>query len=91
MDLKDGYILEEVGTTRLLKRPGGHLLAAFGERVDPGNIRRVAEADGRYLGAVERQERYAASSDAESVMLFSEEVRQARVGYLAALEAAYRG
>ena len=48
MDLQPGYELEELGQNLLLKRPNGYVLAAFGERVKPENIGRVAEADEKF-------------------------------------------
>src|SRR5919107_1012945 len=54
MDLQPGYELEELGQNLLLKRPNRYVLAAFGKRVKPENIQRVAKADEKYLRAVER-------------------------------------
>ena len=42
----------------LLKRPNGYVLAAFGKRVRPENIQRVAKADEKYLRAVERMDKF---------------------------------
>ncbi len=89
--LPQGYKLEEVGQNLLLKRPKGYVLAAFGEGVKPENILRVARADQKYLAAVEVAERYSLGADAETVLLFGEDVGQARKEFLLALEAAYRG
>jgi hypothetical protein len=91
VELPQGYKLEEVGQNLLLKRPKGYVLAAFGEAVKPENIVRVAKADQKYLRAVERAERYSRTADAETVLLFGEDVEQARIEFLLALEAAYRG
>jgi hypothetical protein len=91
MDLQPGYELEELGQNLLLKRPNGYVLAAFGERVKPENIRRVAKADEKYLRAVERKEKFGLASDSETVLMFSEEVKEARTEFLLALEVAYRG
>ena len=75
---------------RVLKRPGGYVLAAFGSGVSPENIRRVAEADKRYLEAKELDSKFGLGGDPESAFLFAEDVREAREKYLLALEAAYR-
>src|ERR687893_919234 len=90
-DLPRGYELEELGQNLLLKRPNGYVLAAFGEGVKPENIQRVAKADEKYLKAVERKERFGLTADAETVIMFSEDVKEARTEYLLALEVAYRG
>ena len=91
MELQPGYELEEVGQNLLLKRPNGYVLAAFGEGVKLENIQRVAKADEKYLRAVERKDRFGLAADAETVIMFSEDVKEARTGYLLALEVAYRG
>jgi hypothetical protein len=90
-ELPRGYQLELVGNNLLLKRPNGFLIAAFGEGVKRDSIRRVAEADERYLRAVERQERFGSAADSETVLLFAEDVREARTEFLLMLEAAYQG
>lgn len=91
MELPQGYRLEEVGNeTWLLKRPGGYVLAAFGKGVKPENIRRVAEADRRYLEARNLENELGLRGDPESAFLFAQDVRDAREEYLLALEAAYR-
>ena len=91
MELPEGYRLEEVGGgVRVLKRPGGYVLAAFGSGVAPDNIQRVAEADKRYLEAKELDTKFGLGGDPESALMFSEDVRVARQEYLLALEAAYR-
>jgi hypothetical protein len=90
-DLPRGYALEELGQNLLLKRPNGYLLAAFGEGVKPKNIQRVAKADEKYLRAVERKEKFGLVADAETVIMFSEDVKEARTEFLLALEVAYRG
>ena len=91
VELPRGYKLEEVGQNLLLKRPNGYVLAACGERVKPENIRRVAEVDEKYLRAVERKDEFGLAADAETVIMFSEDVKEARTEYLLALEVAYRG
>ena len=91
VELPRGYKLEEVGQNLLLKRPNGYVLATFGEGVKPGNIRRVTMADEKYLRAVERKDRFGLAADAETVIMFSEDVKEARTEYLLALEVAYRG
>ena len=91
VELPPGYELDEVGQNLLLKRPNGYVLAAFGEGVKLENIQRVAEADERYLRAVERKERFSLAADPETVLMFSEDVKEARTEYLLALEVAYRG
>ena len=90
IELPEGYELGVAGSNLLLKRPNGFLIAAFGERTKLESIRRVAEADERYMGAVERQERFGSAADSETVLLFAEDVREARTEFLLALEAAYR-
>ena len=57
-ELPAGYGLEADGNNRLLKRPNGYLVAAFTERVPLESILRVAEADERYMRALERRERF---------------------------------
>src|SRR5919202_1278631 len=91
VELPRGYKLEEVGQNLLLKRPKGYVLAAFGEDVKFENILRVARADQKYLAAVEVAERYSLGADAETMLMFSEDVEQARKEFLLALEIAYRG
>ena len=91
MGLQPGYELKELGQNLLLKRPNGYVLAAFGERVRPENIRRVAKADEKYLRAVERKEKFGLASDPETVLMFSEDIKEARTEFLLALEVAYRG
>jgi hypothetical protein len=90
VELPTGYELDAAGTNLLLKRPSGFLIAAFGEGVSKDSIRHVAEADERYLRAVERQERFGSAEDSETVILFAADVREARTEFLSALEAAYR-
>ena len=91
VELPQGYELEEVGQNLLLKRPNGYVLAAFGEGVKLENIQRVAKADEKYLRAVERKDRFGLAADSETVVMFSEDVKEARTEYLLALEVAYRG
>ena len=89
--LPSGYRLEAAGNNRLLKRPNGYLIAAFGEWVETESIVRVAEADERYLRAVQRLEEFSTASDSETVLLFADDVKEARSEFLLALETAYRG
>ncbi len=91
VELPLGYKLEEVGQNLLLKRPNGYVLAAFGEGVKLENIQCVAKADERYLRAVERRDKFGLAADSETVVMFSEDVKEARTEYLLALEVAYRG
>ena len=90
VELPQGYKLEEVGQNLLLKRPKGYVLAAFVEGVKSETILHVARADQKYLAAVETAERYSLGADAETVLLFREDVEHARTEFLVALEAAYR-
>ena len=91
MRLPEGYRIEEVGDeVRVLKRPNGYMLAAFGRGVDSENIQLVAVADKRYLEAKELDGKFGLGGDPESAFMFSEDVRAARQEYLLALEAAYR-
>ena len=90
VELPKGYELEATGNNLLLKRPNGFLITAFGEGMATDRILRVAEADERYLRAVERQERFGTAADSETVLLFAADVREARTGFLSALDAAYR-
>jgi len=90
-ELQPGYELEELGQNLLLKRPNGYVLAAFGGRVKPENIQRVAKADEKYLRAVERKEKFGLAADSETVIMFNEDVKEARTEFLLALEIAYRG
>ncbi len=90
MELPEGYSLEEVGGgVRLLKRPGGYMLAAFGSEVNPKDIWRVAEADKKYLAAKKLQGKFGFGVDPESDAMFAQDIRNAREEYLLALEAAY--
>ena len=91
MNLLEGYRIEEVGDeVRVLKRPNGYMLAAFGRGVNSENIQRVAEADKNYLKAKVLDGKFGVGGDPESAFMFSEDVRAARQEYLLALEAAYR-
>lgn len=90
IELPKGYELEVAGNNLLLKRPNRFLIAAFGETAKLDSIQRVAQADERYMRAVERQERFGPGADSETVLLFAEEVKEARTEFLLALEAAYR-
>jgi hypothetical protein len=91
MELSDGYKLQEMEGNLLLKRPNGYVLAAFAAEVDYDAIRRVAEADHKYLKAVDLEEKFGSAADPETVLLFGEDVRAARTEFLLALEEAYRG
>ena len=91
IELDGGYSLEEIEGNLLLKRPNGYVLAAFAAEVDSDAIRRVAEADYRYLRAVELEEKFGSAADSETVLLFAADVRTARTEFLLALEAAYKG
>jgi hypothetical protein len=91
MELPEGYGLEEVGNgVRVLKRPNGYVLAAFGSGVKPKNIQNVAKADERYLKAKELNDKFGLGGDPESVFMFASDVKKAREEYLLALEVAYR-
>jgi hypothetical protein len=89
--LPAGYTLEAAGNNLLLKRPNGYLIAAFGQWVQTESIVGVAEADERYLRAIERLEKFGTVADSETVLLFAEDVKAARSAFLLALERAYRG
>jgi hypothetical protein len=89
--LPKGYELETAGDTLILKRPNGFQISAFGKGVRIENILYVAEADERYMRAVDRQEKFGAAADSETVLLFAEDVRESRTEFLLALETAYRG
>ena len=90
VELPRGYEVEEVGQNLLLKKPNRYVLAAFGEGVKLENIQPVAEADEKYLKAVERKEKFGLAGDSETVLMFSEDVKEARTEFLLALEVAYR-
>jgi hypothetical protein len=51
----------------------------------------VAEADERYLRAIQRQEEFGFAADSETVLMFAADVREARTEFLLTLEAVYRG
>ena len=91
VELPTGYELDAAGTNLLLKRPSGFLIAAFGEGVSKDSIRHVAEADERYLRAIQRQEEFGSAADSETVLMFAADVREARTKFLLTLEALYRG
>jgi hypothetical protein len=91
VELPIGYELDAAGTNLLLKRPSGFLIAAFGEGVIKDSIRHVAEADERYLRAIQRQERFGTAADSETVLMFAADVREARTEFLLTLETVYRG
>ena len=67
----------------------GKLLAA--DQVSKDSIRHVAEADERYLRAIQRQEEFGTAADSETVLMFAADVREARTEFLLTLEALYRG
>src|SRR5919107_4742079 len=91
LQLPAGYRLQAAANNLLLKRPNGYLIAAFGEWVQTQSIVSVAEADERYLIAVERLEEFGTVADSETVLLFADDVKEARSAFLLALETAYRG
>ena len=91
VELPTGYELDAVDTNLLLKRPSGFLIAAFGEGVSKDSIRHVAEADERYLRAIQRQENLGSAADSETVLMFAADIREARTEFLFTLEAVYRG
>jgi hypothetical protein len=91
LELPTGYGLEAEGNNRLLKRPNGSLVAAFTDRVPRDSILLVAQADERYMKAVKRWERFSPETDSETVLLFAEDVKEARSEFLLALEAVFRG
>ena len=91
VELPQGYKLEEMAQNLLLKRSNGYIVTAFRQGIKPENIRRVAEADQKYLRAAEREERFSLGADSETVLMFSEDVKEARRDFLLALEVAYRG
>ena len=90
-ELPAGYGLEAEGNNRLLKRPNGSLVAAFTEGVPLDSILRLAEADERYMRALQRQERFSSEADSETVLLFAEDVKEAHPEFLVALESGFRG
>jgi hypothetical protein len=91
VELPTGYELDAAGTNLVLKRPSGFLIAAFGEGVSKDSIRHVAEADERYLRAIQRQEEFGSAADSETVLMFAADVREARTEFLLTLETVYRG
>jgi hypothetical protein len=91
VELPTGYELDAAGTNLLLKRPSGFLIAAFGEGVSKDGIQHVAEADGRYLRAIQRQEEFGSAADSDTMLMFAADVRETRTKFLSALEAVYRG
>jgi hypothetical protein len=91
VELPAGYKLDAAGTNLVLKRPNGFLIAAFGEGISKDSIRHVAEADERYLRAIQRQEEFGSAADSETVLMFAVDVREARTEFLLTLEAVYRG
>jgi hypothetical protein len=90
-ELPTGYRLEAEGNNRLLKRPNGTFVAAFTERVSLDSLLHVAEADERYMRAAKRQKRFSSGADSETVLLFAEDVKEARSEFLMVLEAVFRG
>jgi hypothetical protein len=88
---REGYRLEEAGNgVRVLKRSGSYVLATFGRGVASEKIQHVAEADERYRQARELRTKFGLRGDAESALMFTGDVKEAREKYLLALEAAYR-
>ena len=51
----------------------------------------MAEADERYLRAIQRQEEFGFAADSETVLMLAADVREARTEFLLTLEAVYRG
>ena len=51
----------------------------------------MAEADERYLRAIQRQENFGFAADSETVLMFAADVRKTRTEFLLTLEAVYRG
>jgi hypothetical protein len=90
-ELPTGYELEAEGNNRLLKRPNGYLVAAFTQGAPLDNILLLAEADERYMRALERRERFSSEADSETVLLFAEDVKEAHSEFLMALERVFRG
>ena len=78
IELPKGYELEVAANNLLLKRPNGFLIAAFGEGAKLESIQRIAEAYERHMTAVARQERFGSGADSETVLLFAEDVKEAR-------------
>ena len=91
LELPTGYELEAEGNNRLLKRPNGYLVAAFTQGAPLDNILLLAEADERYMRALERRERFSSETDSETVLLFAEDVKEAHSEFLMALERVFRG
>jgi hypothetical protein len=60
-------------------------------RLSQKSILRVAEADERYMRALERRERFSSEADSETVFLFAEDVKEAHSEFHMALEAVFRG
>jgi hypothetical protein len=87
-----GFALASEAIAHLACRAEGVALAFTALlRVETESIVRVAEADERYLRAVERLEEYGTAADSETVLLFAEDAKEARSEFLLALETAYRG
>ena len=91
IELPTGYEVDAAGTNLVLKRPSGFLIAVCGEGVSKDSIWHVAEADERYLRAIERQEEFGSAADSETVLMFAADVREARTEFLLTLETVYRG
>ena len=91
VELPTGYELYAAGTNLLLKRPRGFVTAAFGEGMKKDRIRHVAEADERYLRAIQRQENLGSAADSETVLMFAADIREARTEILLTLQAVYPG
>jgi hypothetical protein len=90
MKLAEGYRLEEAGNeARVLKRPGGYVLATFGSSVRRKNIQRIAEADEKQVHATKAQSKFGLGGDPETTAMFKRAAREARAEYLQALETAY--
>jgi hypothetical protein len=77
LELPRGYELGAESNNRLHKRPNRYLVAAFTEGVPLDSILRLAEADERYMRAVERWESFSSEAGSKTVFLFAEDVKEA--------------
>ena len=66
-------------------------LEGISQLLTKDSIRHVAEADERYLRAIQRQENLGSAADSETVLMFAADIREARTEFLLTLEALYRG
>jgi len=76
---------------RTLRPRLGRYSRVMPEGVPLESILQLAEADERYMRALERRERFSSEADSETVHLFSEDVKEAHSEFLMALEAVFRG